>query len=60
MTDAELNKAVTVLGPKIVNSIMRLSLRQIEDFDSKIKELIEERKTDKTKNWYKSGQWQEV
>jgi hypothetical protein len=54
MTNVELDKAITVLGPKIVNSIMRMSLRQLEDFDSKIKKLIEEHKKIKTEDWYKT------
>ena len=59
MTDKELDRAMQVLGPKVINSIMRMSQKQLDDFDTKVKELVES-KRDKTTEWYRPGVWIEV
>ena len=59
MTEKELDRAMQVLGPKIINSIKRMSITQMIDFDAKINELVES-KRDNTQEWYKPGTWIEV
>lgn len=39
-----LDEAVRVLGPKIVNSIMRMSDKQVDEFEKRIDKLIESKK----------------
>jgi hypothetical protein len=40
-----LDEAVKVLGPKIVNCIMRLSDKQVDEFEKRLDKLIESKKT---------------
>lgn len=59
MTNIELDRAIRVLGPKMVNCIKRTSLKKIYDFETKIQELVDA-KRNKPTEWYKPGQWNEL
>ena len=59
MSDDQLDRAIRILGPKLVNSIFRLSKKDLDIFEAKLTELVES-KRDKTREWYKPGEWIEV
>ena len=52
MTNTELDRAIQILGPQIVFSIKRMSLRQLENFEEKIQKLIENKKNS-SELWYR-------
>jgi hypothetical protein len=54
LTYEEMDKALVVLGPKLVNSIKRNSMRQPIDFRVELNSLVDS-KINKPMEWYITG-----
>jgi len=51
MTEVKLNQALQILGPKIVNSILRMAKGKLHIFESQVDCLMESKKN-KNKEWF--------
>ncbi len=56
MTEIELDRAIRILGPKMVLSIKRISGKATDTFEKNINELVESKRY-KIEEWYKPGEW---